>query len=138
MILGGLPKPLAEMSDRELEEELQRRRRLRAARRSAEAPITEADRAALAAFERRAMGAEARSDMAAALERVELLKHYAALELRPGASLAQVEQAYRDMLARYGPDRHARDPEKHRLATQLAARLTHSYEVLRRALSGES
>lgn len=129
-----LPKALAEMSDRELDEELQRRRRLRAAKKTAssQSPITEQDRRALAVFERQMTGSspESKSDMAAAVERADLAKHYAALELKPGATLAQVEKAYRDLLAKYDPGRHAGNPEKHRAATQLVAELTRAYQAL--------
>lgn len=128
----GLPKPLAELSDRELEEELQRRRRLRAAAKRPEPPITEADRAALLRFERAegGGGGGGSSWAAAAAERVDLARHYAALELAPGASLAQVEAAYKAMVAKYSPDKHANDPERHRLATQLVQELSRSYRIL--------
>ena len=127
----GLPKPLADLSDRELEEEVQRRRRLRAAAKRPEAPITETERRALDRFERgEARGSGGDSDMAAAVERADYVKHYSALELRPGATLAQVEKAYRELVAKYDPAKHARDPEKHRAATQLVAELTRAREVL--------
>lgn len=136
----GLPKPLAEMSDRELEEELQRRRRLRAAARAPggsrgpEAPITDAERQMLARFEKQTLGTRedegGSSWVSAAAERVDLARHYAALELRPGASLAQVEASYRALTQKYDPEKHAKDPERHRAATQLVQELTRSYRVL--------
>lgn len=125
---GGLRKPLAEMSDRELEEEVLRRRRLRAAKRAA--PITEQDRRALALFERSEAGGEQKSGMAAAVERAELAKHYAALELKPGASLEQVEKAYRELLARYDPAKHSGNPEKHRAAMELVSKLARAYQAI--------
>jgi DnaJ-class molecular chaperone len=129
---GGLPKPLAEMSDRELEEELQRRRRMRAAKKAS--PITEQDRRALAVFERSELGGAgpraSTSDMAAAVERADLARHYAALELRPGATPAEVERSYRQLLAKYDPAKHAGNPEKHRAATQLVDELTRAYQAL--------
>lgn len=142
----GLAKPLAEMSDRELEEELQRRRRLRAAARapggpkSPEAPITDAERQMLARFEKQTLSdrtAGTRDDegsssswVSAAAERVDLARHYAALELKPGATLAQVESSYRALTEKYDPEKHARDPERHRAATQLVQELTRSYRLL--------
>lgn len=131
---GSLPKPLAEMSDRELEDELQRRRRLRASKKAS--PITEQDRRALAVFERSELGGSGSSgsgqggDMAAAVERADLARYYAALELRPGATLAEVEKSYRQLLAKYDPAKHAGNPDKHRAATQLVAELTRAYQVL--------
>lgn len=158
---GGLPKPLAELTDRELEDEVQRRRRLRAASKKPEAPITEAERRALERFERGELGragslgasassaamssaatssaatsaAATSSDMAAAVERADLVKHYAALELRPGATLAQVQSAYRELVAKYSPDKHAQNPDKHRAAVQLVAELTRAYQALADKLS---
>ncbi|AKF06151.1 DnaJ domain-containing protein [Sandaracinus amylolyticus] len=130
----GLPKPLAEMSDRELDEELQRRRRLRAAARRPEAPITDAERQMLARFERQTAreesGGEPSSWVAQAAERVDLARHYAALELKPGATLAQVETAYKALVAKYDPQKHAGDPERHRAATQLVQELGRSYAML--------
>lgn len=133
---GGLPKPLADMSDRELEEELQRRRRMRAAKKAS--PITEQDRRALAVFERAELGGipsegsrgAPSGDMAAAVERADLARHYAALELRPGAALPEIERAYRQLLAKYDPAKHAGNPDKHRAATQLVNELTRAYQVL--------
>lgn len=132
---GGLSKPLPEMSDRELEEELQRRRRLRAAAKRPDAPITEAERRNLARFERDQQGGASSAEggsswVAAANERVDLARHYAALELKPGATLAQVEASYRALMAKYHPDKHARDPERHRAAVQLVQELGRAYQVL--------
>jgi hypothetical protein len=132
------------MSDRELEEEVARRRRMRAAARRPEAPITDADRQALRRFEQQGrfepqdgtrVEGEPRGDMAAAVERADLARHYAALELKPGATLAQVQAAYREMVARYSPDKHAGNPEKHRAATQLVSELTRSLQILTEKLS---
>ena len=134
--LGGLGKPLAEMSDRELEEELQRRRRMRAAAKRPEAPITDAERSRLREFERTqgSGGSAGASWVAEAAERVDLARHYAALELEPGATLAQVESSYRALMAKYHPDKHARDPERHRAAVQLVQELGRAYETLTQRL----
>jgi DnaJ-domain-containing protein 1 len=124
------------MSDRELEEELQRRRRLRTAgRKPANAPITDAERRALARFERDVLGGDGgaegkRTGLGAAIDRVELARHYAALELKPGASLAEVQAKYRELMAKYHPDKHVGDPEKHATAVRLAQELTRAYQIL--------
>jgi DnaJ-domain-containing protein 1 len=136
--LGGLGKPLAEMSDRELEEELQRRRRMRAAAKRPEAPITEAERNMLRQFERAqggvGGGGGGASWVAEATDRVDLARHYAALELQPGATLAQVESSYRALMAKYDPDKHARDPERHRAAVRLVQELGRAHEALTQRL----
>jgi DnaJ-domain-containing protein 1 len=132
---GGLPKPLSEMSDRELEAELQRRRAARAARQGSPAPITDVERRMLERFERSERGASGATGgpgggMADAVARLDLAKHYAALELKPGATLAQVQRAFEELMARYDPDKHRASPDKHRAATQLVAELTRSYQIL--------
>ena len=57
-----------------------------------------------------------------------LAKDYANLELAPGATAEQVKTAYKAMLRIYHPDRHAGDPEKQRIATEITSRLNRSYE----------
>lgn len=110
-----LQKPVSELTDRELEEELQRRRRLRAlGRGSASSGPSEAGR----------------SWIAAASERVDLARHYAALELEPGASLSRVESAYRSLVAKFHPDKHKADPEKHHAALKVVAELERSFRAL--------
>lgn len=131
---GALQKPLAEMSDRELEEELQRRRRHRAAAKRPDAPITEAERRSLQQFERAQGSGGGGGWVAEATERVDLARHYAALELAPGATLAQVEASYRALMVKYDPAKHARDPERHRAAVQLVQELGRAYETLRERL----
>ena len=107
---GRADKPLSELSDAELEAELIRRRRARAQGRSA------ADAAGLG-----------RRDGAPSPRRKQLLQYYANLELDPGASLADIKAAYRELMKRYHPDKHARDDAKHRAATELAQQLTTAY-----------
>lgn len=192
--MDGLRKPLADYSDRELDDELTRRRRLRArgsgaagassasggassggatsasgyiksgasSERSGQelgssaaklsSPITPADRRALERLERE-MGLgepparlptampgsrvaegdreSAPRDPSIALSLTdEMARHYAALELGPGASFNEVQRRYREMLEKYHPDKHAGDPDKHRAAIQLAQELTRAYQAL--------
>ncbi len=110
-------KTVAELSDRELEEELLRRRRERARRREGEQKGTH--------------GTEKDSP-----ERKRLLQCYANLELEPGASVADVKQAYRTLMQKYHPDKHRGDPERLAAATQLAQSLTEAYETLLKHLGG--
>lgn len=120
MAIEGLSKPLAEMSDRELDEERDRRRRLRAAGRKPDAPITDAERRGLERFESRMRGDDGR----------ELRRWYAALELRPGATLAEVQVRYRELMAKYDPDKHVGNREKHEAAVRLAQELTRAFHGL--------
>jgi DnaJ-domain-containing protein 1 len=108
-------KTVAELTDRELEEELIRRRRARAARRSDE--------------ERGTHGTSKDSP-----QRKQLLQYYANLELEPGASVADVRRAYRELMQRYHPDKHRDDPARLAAATELARSLTEAYEALLRHL----
>ncbi|MFO0692061.1 MAG: J domain-containing protein [Polyangiales bacterium] len=108
---GRSQKTLAELSDEELEEELLRRRRARAQGRAEVGPV-------------------ARTADKDNPERKQLLQWYANLELPPFASLDEVRKAYRDLMKRYHPDRHATDPERQRIATELAQSLTRAYESL--------
>lgn len=63
-------------------------------------------------------------------EEVECRRWYRILELEPGASVAEVKAAYRRMLRKYHPDRHARDPEKFAAATELMRRITEAHDGL--------
>jgi len=63
-----------------------------------------------------------------------LVKDYANLELAPGANADLVKKAYKTMLRIYHPDRHAGDPEKQRIATEITSRLNRSYQRIMEAL----
>ena len=106
---------LSQLSDRELEDELLRRRRERA--------------------EQRATGdTNANLDTASKGPRTpqeqQLAQYFANLELRPGATLEDVRRAYREMMRKYHPDKHIGDPERHKAATELAQSLTKAYQEL--------
>ena len=51
-------------------------------------------------------------------------KAFAALELPLTASADDVRHAWKQLMTRYHPDRHARDAELERTATELSRRLT--------------
>lgn len=55
---------------------------------------------------------------------------YGNLELPVGASAEDVKRAYRRLVRRYHPDRHARDPGRVAVATQLSQELREAYEGL--------
>jgi DnaJ-domain-containing protein 1 len=113
-------KPLSELTDRELEEELQRRRRARGGGTGVAEPTGETPR------------------LAAAVKRAQVRQWYANLELKAGATVDDVRAAYQRLMARYHPDKHASDPEKHRAATRLAHGLTEAYHGLLEQLGGKS
>ncbi len=59
-------------------------------------------------------------------------KYYDALEIKPGASLEEIKQAYRQVMKKYHPDRFASNPEKRRYAEQLAQKINEAYEYLKK------
>ncbi len=66
----------------------------------------------------------------------DLAKHYARLEVPYGSDLQTVRKGYRRMMKRYHPDRHSSDTEKARVANEVAAALSESYDELTRRLEG--
>ena len=59
-----------------------------------------------------------------------IVKYYANLELPPGAGVEEVKRAYRRLVSRYHPDRHARDQSKQAAANEVARCLREAYEAL--------
>ena len=103
---GKRQKPLADLSDAELEEELRSRRLQRLERLAAGSGV---DRA--------------------------VAQYYANLELKPGASLDEVQRAYDALAARYDPSKHASDPQRHKAALELLESLKRAYDALVRHLT---
>lgn len=124
MSVGAPEKPLAEMTDAELEAERERRRRARAAR-GGSAPKAPTPG-----------GRVARALEALAKER-DVAQAYANLELKPGATLADVEKKYAELVERYSPEKHRQHPERFRAATELVAQLDRARTVLVGRLTGE-
>ncbi len=106
-----LTKPVHELTDAELEAELDRRRRARGGTPTEVSPRVQR---ALEAIEK---------------DR-EVLQAYANLELPRGASWSDIETRYREMLARFHPDKHRADAERYRAALDVVAGLTRAYQVL--------
>jgi len=104
-------KKLAELSDEELEAELVRRRKARAEKRSAVGPLA------------------SRNDRDNP-QRQQLVQYYANLELAPFAPIDEVKRAYRELVKRYHPDKHAGDPERQKVASELVQSLTRAYEAI--------
>ena len=60
---------------------------------------------------------------------------YARLEVPVGSDWETVRQSYRRLMRQYHPDRHADDPEREKLATEISQRLTVAYNLLERHLN---
>jgi DnaJ-domain-containing protein 1 len=107
-------KPLSELTDQELETELQRRRRARGS----------------SATDTSSLPRSAPSRLAAAVRRSNVRQWYTNLELNPGATRAEIEAAYQRLMERYSPDKHRGNPERFRDATRLTEGLTEAYRGL--------
>ena len=97
---------LSKMSDEELRDELERRRKARSRG-------------------RRPAGTDLDAKQIA-----QIMRWYANLELDPGASREQVEEAYRRLMKKYHPSRHRDDAKKRAAAEELSASLTAAYQGL--------
>jgi DnaJ-domain-containing protein 1 len=125
---------LDELTDAQLEAELERRRLAReAASRGARARAEESARRAADGARRAAQGAS-RPRPAAPPGSDEIRKAYAALEVTYGADFETVRTSYRALMRKYHPDRQGPSPERQKAANDLAARLTSAYKVLSRHL----
>ena len=65
-----------------------------------------------------------------------IARSYARLEVAAGSDLSAVKKGYRAVMRRYHPDRHGTDPEKARIANEVAAALTDAYDTLTAHLQG--
>ncbi|MCS6856536.1 MAG: DnaJ domain-containing protein [Deltaproteobacteria bacterium] len=102
--IGG--RLVSELSDAELEAELERRR---------------AKRGGGFSFQ---SGSPSPGDERA------IRQAYANLELPFGASWSEIENQYRALLARFHPDKYRSDPEKYRTALEVVAGITRAYTTL--------
>jgi DnaJ-domain-containing protein 1 len=148
---SSVSKPLEDLSDYELEAELNRRRQRRdAAERAASEDYSKAAweevEEAMRGGERyrrtgrRRTGNYRRYTGGGGSRRQgtrdpRLAQLYAQLECPYGADLTTVRKHYRTMMRKYHPDMHSGSPEKQRVATDLSQRLTMAYNELRRLLS---
>jgi DnaJ-domain-containing protein 1 len=67
-------------------------------------------------------------------EALRIQKAYAALEVPAGSNFDTVRRAYRTLMRKYHPDRHTATPEKQKAANEVAQRLTESYKLLEKHL----
>ena len=153
-----------ELTDDELEAELQRRRERRrreederaAAARAAEHARARA--AANAAGRAGAAGATGTGAAGASAKRApsgdagprykppvspgnvipdkRLRELYAQLEVPYGAPFEEIKKSFRRLMRKYHPDLHIGNPQKHKTATQLTMSLTQAYNELEQHLTG--
>jgi len=64
----------------------------------------------------------------------ELRQDYANLEIPFGAGIEEVKASYKKLVLRYHPDKHAGDPEKLRIATEITKKINESFERIRSRL----
>jgi DnaJ-domain-containing protein 1 len=64
----------------------------------------------------------------------EIRRSYAALEVPYGSDFDTVRKAYRTLMRKYHPDRQGGSAEKQKAANELASRLTEAYRILGRSL----
>jgi DnaJ-domain-containing protein 1 len=118
---------MSAITDEELEAELERRRVAREAAAKAAKARAEAPRSRPSA--RPQSPAPSRSAPGDEIRRA-----YASLEVPPGSDFETVRKAYRTLMRKYHPDRHAQSPDKQKAATELAQKLTQAYKVLEKHL----
>jgi DnaJ-domain-containing protein 1 len=124
---------LDELTDEQLEAELDRRRLAReAASRAARARAEESARRAEEGARRAQGNANPRPRPSTGAD--EVRRAYAALEVPFGADFDAVRKSYRALMRKYHPDRHGQSPDKQKAANEVAQRLTAAYRVLSRHL----
>ncbi|HVU50244.1 MAG TPA: J domain-containing protein [Polyangia bacterium] len=116
------------MSDKELEAEIERRRRAREEAEEAATGKKPDPRSAGASG--RSSGARAEPPRRTAAGDSAIRKAYAALEVQPGSDFETIRKSYRRLMRKYHPDLHRGSPEAQRAATDLAQRLTEAYKLL--------
>lgn len=133
-------RPLDEFSDDELSAEIEKRR-LQKQQREEEAAKKAAEEAKRPRTEPTAKAAADPGPSSPPTPRTARVKggfdqYYANLEVEPGADLETIKRAYRRLMRKYHPDKHAADPAKHKAATELAQNLTKAYMELKKHLEG--
>jgi DnaJ-domain-containing protein 1 len=123
-----------QLSDEELQAELERRK----ARRLRESEELEARKNAERAARER--GAQRKRmpppRRVSASEEKRLRDLYAQLEVPYGAPFEDVKKSFRRLMRKYHPDLHVADAKKHATATQLTMALTQAYGELEKHLTG--
>ena len=121
---------LDQLTDAELEAEIDRRYRARQAAtqektsRTQPPPKPEANGSTTGA---RGPGSS-RSQTATAQD--ELRRAYAALEIPFGSDFATARKSYRTLMRKYHPDHHTGSPDRQKAATELVQKLTLAYKLI--------
>jgi DnaJ-domain-containing protein 1 len=126
---------LDELTDKELEAEIERRHRARQAQAQARGASSRPAGATVGAkpADKAAPGSSRASGGTQARKPSpddELRRAYAALEVPFGSDFATVRKSYRALMRKYHPDRHAGSPEKQKAATELAQKLSAAYQLV--------
>jgi DnaJ-domain-containing protein 1 len=127
---------LDELTDKELEAEIERRHRARQAQ-ARGAGSTTAGKTTPGAkpnnkpddkpgSARASSSAQARKPT----PEDELRRAYAALEVPFGADFATVRKSYRALMRKYHPDRHTGSTDKQKAATEVAQKLSAAYQLI--------
>ena len=125
---------LDELTDEQLEAELERRHRARAAAKAkVNAPPSRATPASSEPRSRTARPSSGPLPRGFSAED-EVRRAYAALEVPLGSNFETVRKSYRTLMRKYHPDHHSGSPEKQKTATELAQKLTEAYKLLERRL----
>jgi DnaJ-domain-containing protein 1 len=125
---------LDQLTDEQLEAELERRHRARAA---AKAKVNlPPPRSTAASSGSRPRPARPSSDSSPRKPSPEdeVRRAYAALEVPVGSNFETVRKSYRALMRKYHPDHHSESPEKQKTATELTQKLTEAYKTLERRL----
>jgi DnaJ-domain-containing protein 1 len=126
---------LGNISDGELQAELERRRQAReeaeeAARGPRPASAKPDQTSARSSGARPSSGPRTEPPRRTAAGDQAVRKAYAALEVPPGSDFETVRKAYRRLMRKYHPDLHGGSPEAQRAATDLTQRLTEAYKLI--------
>lgn len=121
---------LDELTDEQLEAELERRQRVRAAAKAAPPRSTAASSGSRPRPARPSPGPVPRRPS----PDDEVRRAYAALEVPLGSNFETVRKSYRALLRKYHPDHHSGSVEKQKTATELTQKLTDAYKLLERRL----
>jgi DNA segregation ATPase FtsK/SpoIIIE-like protein len=63
--------------------------------------------------------------------RESLRDDYKNLKVPFGAQFEEVKQAYKKLLRQYHPDKHANDPQKFKMATEITSKLNQSFQRIK-------
>jgi DnaJ-domain-containing protein 1 len=127
---------LDQLTDEQLEAELERRHRARAAAKAkVNVPPPRPTPASSGSRPRPARPPSDSSPRKPSPED-EVRRAYGALEVPVGSNFETVRKSYRALMRKYHPDHHSESPEKQKTATELTQKLTEAYKTLERRLRG--